>query len=113
MTTIETSASQPAETLRGLCVGRVHLPGDPGYDAARLPWNVAVDQRPAAVAIPRSAEEVAEVVRAAAATGLRIAPQSTGHAAAALPRSASTTWCCSGSRSSPASPSTPRPGWPG
>lgn len=62
----------------------VHLPGDPGYDAARVPWNVAVDQRPAAVAIPRTVEEVQDVVRAAAATGLRIAPQSTGHGAAAL-----------------------------
>ncbi|UUW91762.1 FAD-binding oxidoreductase [Pimelobacter simplex] len=62
----------------------IHLPGDPGYDAARVPWNVAVDQRPAAVAIPRTVEEVQDVVRAAAATGLRIAPQSTGHGAAAL-----------------------------
>ena len=26
-----------AEALRGLCGGRVHLPGDPGYDAARVP----------------------------------------------------------------------------
>ncbi|XBB67207.1 FAD-dependent oxidoreductase [Nocardioides sp. WV_118_6] len=62
----------------------IHLPGDPGYDAARVPWNVAVDQRPAAVAIPRTVAEVQDVVRAAAATGLRIAPQSTGHGAAAL-----------------------------
>lgn len=74
----------PAATLRGLCDGRVHLPGDPGYDAARTPWNVSVDQRPAAVAVPHTAEEVQEVVRAAAAAGLRVAPQSTGHAAAPL-----------------------------
>ena len=74
------SADQPARTLRR----RVHLPGDPGYDAARIPWNLAVDQRPAAVAIPHSADEVADVVRAAAAAGLRVAPQSTGHAAAPL-----------------------------
>ena len=38
-----------AGPLRRLCGGDVHLPGDPGYDAARMPWNVAVDQRPAAV----------------------------------------------------------------
>ncbi len=50
----------------GLLDGRVHLPGDPGYDAARLPWNVAVDQRPAAVAFPRTAAEVSAVVRVAA-----------------------------------------------
>lgn len=73
-----------AEALRGLCEGRVHLPGDAGYDTARLPWNVAVDQRPAAVVVPRSAAEVIDVVVAAAAAGLRVAPQSTGHAAAPL-----------------------------
>jgi len=73
-----------AEALRGLCGGRVFLPGDPGYDSARTPWNVAVDQRPAAVAVPTSAEEVMEVVRAAAAAGLRVVPQSTGHNAGPL-----------------------------
>lgn len=81
MTTIPVS---PANALRGLCDGRVHLPGDPGYDAARTPWNLAVDQRPAAVAVPHSADEVAAVVRAAAAAGLRVAPQSTGHCAGPL-----------------------------
>ena len=47
--------------LRGLLGGRVYLPGDEAYDAVRLPWNVAVDQRPAAIALPRSASEVATV----------------------------------------------------
>ena len=79
-----TTSTPSADTLRGLCGGRVLLPGDPGYDEARTPWNLAVDQRPAAVALPRTAEEVAEVVRAAAAAGLRVAPQSTGHGAAGL-----------------------------
>ena len=62
----------------------MYLPGDAGYDEARLPWSAAVDQRPAAVAYPRSATDVSEVVRAAAALGLRIAPQSTGHNAGPL-----------------------------
>ncbi len=62
----------------------VHLPGDPGYDDARTPWNLAVDQRPAAVAEPHDASEVAAVVRAARDAGLRVAPQTTGHGAAAL-----------------------------
>jgi FAD/FMN-containing dehydrogenase len=79
-----TTTPLPTEALRGLCDGRVHLPGDAGYDAARTPWNLAVDQRPAAVAVPRTADEVAEVVRAAAASGLRVAPQSTGHGAGPL-----------------------------
>ena len=87
--TIE-SATQPSPTtigadrLRGLCAGAVELPGDPGYDATRLPWNVAVDQRPAAVVHPTSAEQVAEVVRVAAELGLRVAPQGTGHNAGPL-----------------------------
>jgi FAD/FMN-containing dehydrogenase len=74
----------PAAALRGLATGGVHLPGDPGYDAARLPWNVAVDQRPAAVAVPHTAAEVGAVVRVAAEMGLRVAPQSTGHNAGPL-----------------------------
>jgi len=62
----------------------VHLPGEPGYDVARRAWNLAADQRPAAVAIPTSVDEVVAVVRAAADVGLRVAPQSTGHGASAL-----------------------------
>jgi FAD/FMN-containing dehydrogenase len=86
---IETTLDHPApslraEALRGLCGGAVHLPGDPGYEMARMPWNVAVDQRPAAVAFPHSATEAAELVVAAARAGLRVAPQSTGHAAGPL-----------------------------
>jgi FAD/FMN-containing dehydrogenase len=78
------TAIPTAHALRGLLGGRVHLPGDAGYDAARLPWNVAIDQRPAAVAVPRTAAEVATVVRVAAEAGLRVAPQSTGHNAGPL-----------------------------
>ena len=68
----------------GIPADRVHTPFDTTYDAARMPWNVAVDQRPAAVAFPRNAEEVAAVVRAAADAGMRVAPQSTGHNAGPL-----------------------------
>ena len=102
--TIESSATagisdQPAQTdtphpaaepsgrahlLRGLCAGAVHLPGDPAYDEARMPWNVAVEQRPAAVAYPVCADEVSDIVRAAAASGLKVAPQGTGHNAGPL-----------------------------
>jgi FAD/FMN-containing dehydrogenase/enamine deaminase RidA (YjgF/YER057c/UK114 family) len=80
-----TTAGQDAAALRRACGPVVRLPGDPGYDDARTPWNVAVDQRPAAVAVPATVEEAAAVVAAAARLGLRVAPQSTGHGAAALP----------------------------
>src|SRR5918911_5416666 len=78
------SARVRAETLRGLCGGAVHLPGDPGYDLARAPWNVQARSFPAAVAYPAFADEVAEVLRAASAAGLAVAPQGTGHGAPPL-----------------------------
>ena len=70
--------------LRELCGGAVALPGDDGYDAARQAFNLLIDQRPAAVAYPADAGEVAEVVRAARAAGLRVAAQATGHNAGPL-----------------------------
>src|SRR3954468_14559671 len=60
------------------------LPHEPGWNEARLAWNLAVDQQPAAVARPESAEDVAAVVRWARSQGLRVAPQGTGHNAAAM-----------------------------
>jgi FAD/FMN-containing dehydrogenase len=56
-------------------------PTDDGFDAARMPWNVAVDQRPAAVVAARSADDVAAAVRHAREQGLRVMLQNTGHAA--------------------------------
>jgi FAD/FMN-containing dehydrogenase len=60
------------------------LPHDPGWQEARRAWNLAVDQRPAAVALPATAAEVFAVVRWARSRGLRVAPQGTGHAADAM-----------------------------
>src|ERR1700709_63285 len=74
-----------AEALRGMCGGAVHLPGDPGYDASRMPWNVWVSSlNPAAVAYPRTAAEVSELVVAARALGLQVTTQATGHNASPL-----------------------------
>jgi hypothetical protein len=73
-----------ADSLRGLCGGSVHLPGDPAYDLARSPWNLQMSDFPAAVAYPAFPEEVAAVLRAAAAAGLAVAPQGTGHGAPPL-----------------------------
>ena len=87
MTTVTQTNLAPADAARALksvCGELVHLPGDASYDGVRMPWNVAADQRPAAVALPTTAEETAAVVREAARLGLRVAPQSTGHAAGAL-----------------------------
>ena len=60
--TIIDPARDELSALRDLCGGAVALPGDDGYDAARQAFNLAVDQRPAAVAYPADASEVADVV---------------------------------------------------
>jgi len=60
------------------------FPGQPGWHEARRAWNLAVDQRPALVALAERADDVAAVVRYAAESGLQVAPQGTGHNASAL-----------------------------
>src|SRR5271165_6041550 len=57
---------------------------DPGWDNARQAWNLAVDQRPAAIAMPGSAADVVAAVEYARRHGLRVAAQGTGHSAAPL-----------------------------
>ena len=59
-------------------------PAAPGWDDARKAWNLAVDQRPAAIALPRSAADVIAAVNYARQHGLRVAAQGTGHGAAPL-----------------------------
>ena len=46
-------------TLPALDVVR---PGDARYDEVRPAWNLAVDQRPASVAVPRDADEVVAAI---------------------------------------------------
>ncbi len=78
------AATPPAAELRRLIGGPVLGPDDDRWDAARLAFNLTVDQRPALIAEPGSREEVAAVVRFTAANGLRVAPQRTGHNAGPL-----------------------------
>jgi FAD/FMN-containing dehydrogenase len=75
---MSTTTNSAAGLLRG--------PEDHDWDDARRAWNLAVDQRPAAVALPESAEDVAAVVHYAAQQGLRVAAQGTGHNAAPMAR---------------------------
>jgi hypothetical protein len=71
------------EALKSRLNGRLISPDDPHWDEARLAWNLSVDQRPAAVALPESADDVVAVVQTAREHGLRVAPQGTGHGASA------------------------------
>jgi hypothetical protein len=70
--------------LGGRLAGDVVLPGDKSWEAARQAWNTAADQRPIAVVLPESAEDVVEVVRFAGANGLRIAFIGGGHNAGTI-----------------------------
>jgi hypothetical protein len=71
------------DTLRQQFTGDIHAPGDAGYDGARQAWNLLVDQQPAFVAVPRTADDISATVRFAREAGLRVAPQGTGHNAQA------------------------------
>jgi hypothetical protein len=73
-----------AAAVRAACTGTVLSPGDEGFDEARQAFNLMVDQRPAAVALPADADDIAEIVRFAREHGLRVAPQRTGHNAGPL-----------------------------
>jgi FAD/FMN-containing dehydrogenase len=57
---------------------------DVNWDLERAAFNILVDQRPAGIALPRSADEMSDVVRSAAADGKRVAAQRTGHNALPL-----------------------------
>ncbi len=84
MAITHSTSSVEIAALRHAVRGSVLAPGDDGWDDARTPWNVAVDQHPALVVVPANSADVQAAVRFATANGLRIAPQGTGHGAASL-----------------------------
>jgi len=59
--------------------GFVIEPDDAGYDAARAIWNAMHDRRPALIARPRTAQDVAAAIRHARASNLLIAVRGGGH----------------------------------
>lgn len=65
------------DRMRGAVVGA----DDDGWDAARLPWARAVDQRPAAVASPADVDDVVAALAVAREHGATVAVQPTGHGA--------------------------------
>ncbi|UGS38535.1 FAD-binding oxidoreductase [Capillimicrobium parvum] len=74
------TTSPLAETLP-----TVVTPGDATYDEQRRGWNLAADQRPAAIVTATTAEEVRAAVAYAAEHELTVAVQGTGHRAVAVP----------------------------
>ena len=75
-----TFSSVQLQTLRTHVNGRVFVPGEHGYDAARQTWNVATfEQRPAVIVMPTIAADVASAVSFAREHNLSIAVQGGGH----------------------------------
>ena len=68
-----------ARRLRRTLAGRLHAPGDPGYDAARRPLHDTIDPRPAMVVEACGAPDVRAAVVAAREHDLPLAVQATGH----------------------------------
>ncbi|SIO28719.1 FAD-binding oxidoreductase [Agromyces cerinus] len=75
-----TSASELL-ALRSELGGSLVLPDDADYETARQPWNLSVDQRPAAIAEPADVADLQAILRTAAATGLGVTVQPNGHGA--------------------------------
>jgi FAD/FMN-containing dehydrogenase len=75
-----TFSSTQLQVLRNQIKGRVLVPGDDGYDAARQTWNVTTfEQRPAVVVLPLTAADVVRAVAFAREHNLSIAVQGGGH----------------------------------
>jgi FAD/FMN-containing dehydrogenase len=71
------SVTQLREVLQGEVIG----PDDPGYDDARAVFY-GIDRKPAAIARPTTADEVARIVSIARDTGTKLAVRSGGHSLA-------------------------------
>lgn len=67
--------------LRRILTGRVLEPGDDGFEQARRPWNLAIEQPVRAVIEAVDAADVAALVRYARRNGLTITAQPSGHGA--------------------------------
>lgn len=82
-----TAAETRLDTLASRLTGTLALPGDEAtgetYAALATPWNVAVRPRAAAVVEARNVQDIVEAVRFAAAAGMPVAVQATGHGIAA------------------------------
>jgi FAD/FMN-containing dehydrogenase len=78
---VTASISELVTRMRPGPIGTLLYSGDPGWDEARTPWVVNVDQQPAVIALVRSVDDVSAVVTSAARNGLKVMAQPTGHGA--------------------------------
>ncbi|MER7763280.1 FAD-binding oxidoreductase [Streptomyces sp. NPDC097619] len=74
-----TEQTVPVAQLRDSVKGKVLLPGDEGYDEARVVYLGGMDQRPAAIVQPANSDDVSQVVLLAAQSGVPLAIKGGGH----------------------------------
>jgi hypothetical protein len=74
-----TTSSSDLEQLKAMVGGDVFGPDGAGFDDARRAWDLAADQRPAAVVFAESVVEVVRALRFVCAHGMQVAPQGTCH----------------------------------
>ncbi|MCB0244686.1 MAG: FAD-binding oxidoreductase [Anaerolineae bacterium] len=79
MTTSKQISRESLNALQARLQGAIIAPGDPGYDSARMAWNLSVQQFPAAVIMAADTADIAEAVRFARQAGLKVGVQATGH----------------------------------
>ncbi len=65
--------------LRGALRGSVLLPGEAGYDAARVIWNAMIDRRPGLIVQALGAADVMQAVNFAREHGVLLAVRGGGH----------------------------------
>jgi FAD/FMN-containing dehydrogenase len=78
-TTTATTATRVLRRLDDQLDGRLLLPGEAGYDEARVVWNAMVDRRPRAIVRCASVGDVVAAVRAARELDLPIGVRCGGH----------------------------------
>ena len=66
-----------------LAAGRLHWPGEDGYEERRLPWQRKFDSRPAAIVEARGPRDVRAALEIMRDNELPLAVQATGHGAVA------------------------------
>ena len=69
------------ESARNALRGDLILPGDESFEAARRPWNLAIEQHPAGVAVPVDVDDLRTLLQAARDAGATLSVQPTGHGA--------------------------------
>src|SRR5947209_1242014 len=83
MSTYQAQLHSPSR-LASMLEGKIVIPQHARFDEARQAWNLAVDQRPAAVVFPESTQDVAAAILFAREFGQQVAAQGTGHNAGPL-----------------------------